>query len=138
MLYVWHNCKFPFFGGVITRDLVHSVDNSPVFKILLHTEVRTSIIAFSSDLTNCAGMLSTPDDFPTSNVLTAGSYFSSRIGKALHLVSVGSQVLLDLHQPYSRKGLSSTLSICLFIEELSWLVLYVFRFSLFLCDLVFH
>ena len=33
-------------------------------------------------------------------------------GDALHLVSVGSQVLLGPHQPHSCKGLSSTLSIC--------------------------
>ena len=87
--------------------------------ITLHTEVGTSIIASSPALTNCAGMLSTPADFPIFDVITAGSTFSRRIGNALHLVSVGSQVLLDLDQPYSRIGLSSTLSICLLIEELS-------------------
>ena len=33
---VWHNCKFPFFGRVTTRDSVHSVDHSHVLTNLFH------------------------------------------------------------------------------------------------------
>ena len=54
---------FLSFGRMITRDLVHSVGHSPVFKILLQTEVRTSPPA----LTNSADMLSTPADFTIFN-----------------------------------------------------------------------
>ena len=59
---------------------------------------------------NSAGMLSTPADFPIFSALTAASTSSHRKGGALHLVSVGSQVLLGPHQSHNRKGLSSTLS----------------------------
>ena len=54
-------------------DLVHSVGKSSVFKILLQTDVRTSIMASPPALTNSAGMLSTPDDFPIFNTLNAAS-----------------------------------------------------------------
>ena len=49
------------------------VGHSPVFQILLQIEVRMSIMASSRALTNSAGMLSTPADFPIFSVLTAAS-----------------------------------------------------------------
>ena len=64
---ILHRCKFPFFGRVITRDLVHSVGHSPVFK------VRTSVVASPPMLTNSAGMLVTPADFPICSALNAAS-----------------------------------------------------------------
>ena len=86
------------------------VGHSPVFQILLQIVVRMSIMASPPAWTNFAGMLSTPVDFPIFSALTAASTFSRRI--ALHLVSVGSQVLLGSHQSHSCKGLNSTLSTC--------------------------
>ena len=74
------------------------VGHSPVFQILLQIAVRMSIMASPPALTNSAGKLSTPADFPIFSVLTAASTSSRRIGDALYLVSVGSQVLLGLHQ----------------------------------------
>ena len=41
-------------------DLVHAVGHSPVFQLVLQTEVRTSTMASPPALTNFAGMLSTP------------------------------------------------------------------------------
>ena len=51
--------------------------------------------------TNSAGMLSTPADFPIFSALTAASTSSRKTGDALHLVSVGSPVLLGPHQSHS-------------------------------------
>ena len=83
--------------------------HSPVFQILLHIVVRMSSMASLTALTNSAGMLSTPVDFPIFSALTAASTSSC---DALHLVTVGSQVLLGPTQSHSCKGLSSTLSTC--------------------------
>ena len=82
------------------------VGHSPVFQILLQIVVRMSVMAPPFAWTNSAGMLSTPVDFPIFSALTAASTSS------LHLVSVGSQVLMGPHQSHSCKGLSSTLSTC--------------------------
>ena len=49
---------------IITIDLLQSVGHSPVFKILLKTVVKMSIMASPPALTNSAGMLSTSTDFP--------------------------------------------------------------------------
>ena len=51
-------------------------------------------------------------------------------GDALHLVSVGSQVLLDPHQSHCCKGLSSTLAkdfilLCEILPRLVWLFIYL-------------
>ena len=54
VLYFWHSCKLPFFGSVITREWVHVVSHSPVFQILLQTEVRMSIMASPPVWTNSA------------------------------------------------------------------------------------
>ena len=59
-------------------DLVHFVSHSPVFKISLQTDVRASIMASPSVLTNSAGVLSTPSDLPIYSALTAASAYSSR------------------------------------------------------------
>ena len=48
------------------------VGHSPVFQILLQTEVRMSIMASPPSWTNSAGMLSTPADFTIFSALTAG------------------------------------------------------------------
>ena len=58
-------------------DLIHVVGHSPVFQILLHTEVRISIVA--PTWTNSAGMLSTPADIPIFRALTAASNSSRRL-----------------------------------------------------------
>ena len=50
---------------MITRNLVHSVGYSPVFKIVLQTEIRTSIMA-SPTLKISDDMLSNPAVFPSS------------------------------------------------------------------------
>ena len=64
------------------QRFVHSHGHSPVFKILFQTEVRTSSMASPPDLTNSAGMLSTPADFPIFSALTAAPPPpSSRIGR---------------------------------------------------------
>ena len=72
----------PFFLslGEETSDLVHSNEYSLVFKILLQTGVRTSIMASPHALTNSAGMLSTPAEFSIFSGLTAASISSRRIG----------------------------------------------------------
>ena len=64
-----------------TRDLVHSVGHSPVFKILLQTEVRTSsIVASPPSLTNSARMILTSADFAIFSAFTTASTSSHRIG----------------------------------------------------------
>ena len=55
------------------------VGHSPVFQILLQTEVRMSIMA-SPAWTNSAGMLSMSADFPIFSALTADSTSSRRKG----------------------------------------------------------
>ena len=55
------------------------VGHTPVFQILLQTEVRMSIMVFPPAWTNSAGMLSTPVDFPIFGALTAASTSSRRI-----------------------------------------------------------
>ena len=80
VLYFWHSCKLPFFGSVITKDWVHVVGHSPVFQILLHIEVRMSIMAFPPVWTNSSSMLSMPAEFPIFSALTASSTSSRRIG----------------------------------------------------------
>ena len=86
------------------------VGHSSVFQILLQIAVRMSISVSFPAWTNSAGMLSTPADFAIFNALTAAS--TSSRSDALHLIFVGSQVLLGPHQSHSCKGLSSTLSTC--------------------------
>ena len=54
--------------------------HSPVFHILLQTEVRMSIMASPPAWTNSAGMLSMPADFPIFRVLTAASISCRSIG----------------------------------------------------------
>ena len=71
-----------------------------------------SIMVSPPAWTNSAGMLSTPADFPIFSALTAASTSSRRIGYALHLLSVGSHVLLGPNRSHSCNGLSSTLSTC--------------------------
>ena len=83
------------------------VGHSPVFQILLQIAVRMSAVASAPAWTNSAGMLSTSADFPIFRALTAASICSRRIELSLHLVSVGSQVLLGPHQSHSCKGLIS-------------------------------
>ena len=61
-------------------DRVHVVGHSPVFQILLHFEVRMSIMTSPPAWTNSAGMLSTQADFPSFIALTADSTSSRRIG----------------------------------------------------------
>ena len=62
---------------LIARDLVQVVSHSPVFKIFLQTEVRTSIMSPPA-LTNFGGMLSTPPaDFPSSGICGRPSTFGS-------------------------------------------------------------
>ena len=60
------------------------VGHSPVFQILLQTEVRMSIMASPPAWTNSAGMLSMPadHDVPIFSTLTAASISTSsrRIG----------------------------------------------------------
>ena len=56
------------------------VGPSPVFQILLQTEVRMSVMASSPAWTNSACMLSMPADFPIFSALTAASTSSRRIG----------------------------------------------------------
>ena len=53
---------------------------SSVFQISLQIVVRVSIMASPPALTNFAGVLSTPADFPTFSALTAASTSSRRIG----------------------------------------------------------
>ena len=77
---VWHSCKLPFFGSMITRDSVHVVGHSPVFQILLQIVVRMPIMASPPAWTNSADRLSTPADFPIFSALTAASTSSRRIG----------------------------------------------------------
>ena len=48
---------------------------------LLQTKVRTSIMASPPSLTNSAGMLSIPADFPIFKTLTAASTSSRSIGR---------------------------------------------------------
>ena len=80
------------------------VGHSPVFQILLQIEVRISIITSPPAWTNSAVMLSTPADFPIFSTLTATSTSS-----CLHLISVGTRVLLGPHQSHCCKSLNSTL-----------------------------
>ena len=87
------------------------VGHSLVFQILLQIEVRMSIMASPPAWTNSAGMLSTPADFPSSALRLLLPPLVEK-DDALHLVSVGSQVLLGPRQSHSCKGLSSTLSTC--------------------------
>ena len=47
------------------------VGQSPVFQILLQSEVRMNIKSFPPTLTISAGILSTPADFPIFSTLTA-------------------------------------------------------------------
>ena len=56
------------------------VGRSPVFQILLQTEVGMSIMAPPPAWTNSAGMLSTPADVPIFSALTAASTSSRNIG----------------------------------------------------------
>ena len=56
------------------------ISHSPVLQILLQIEVRMSIMTSPPALTNSAGMLSTPADFPIFSALTAASTYSRRIG----------------------------------------------------------
>ena len=56
------------------------VGHSPVFQILLQIELRMSIMASLPDLTNSAGVLSTPADFPIFSSLTVVSTSFLRIG----------------------------------------------------------
>ena len=64
VLLFWHSCKCPFFGGVITRDSVYSVDLSPDFNRSLQAEVSTKILASLPAMINSTGVLSTTADFP--------------------------------------------------------------------------
>ena len=78
---------------MITRDLVHYVGHSPVFKILLQTENRVSIMASPPTLNNAvksADMLSTPADFPIFSVLTEHCFHLFSYDR---MVFVSSQVL---------------------------------------------
>ena len=56
------------------------VGHSPVFQIVLQTEVGMSIMASPPAWNNSAGMLSMPGDFPIFSALTAASTSSRRIG----------------------------------------------------------
>ena len=56
------------------------VGHSPVFQILLQIVVRMSIIDSPPALTNSAGMLSTPADFPIFGALPIASTSSRKIG----------------------------------------------------------
>ena len=60
---------------------VHPVGDSPIFKTLLQTEVRASLIVFPPALTNSAGMYSTPADFPIFSASTAAYTSSRRTGR---------------------------------------------------------
>ena len=89
------------------------VGQSPFPQILLQIAVRISIMASPPAWTNSASMLSMPADFPIFSALSAASTSSRRIGRCSSCgQSVGSQVLLGLHQSHSCKGLSSTLPTC--------------------------
>ena len=55
------------------------VGNFPIFQLFLQVEANMSIMASPPALTNSAGMLSTPTDFPIFSALTAASTSSRRI-----------------------------------------------------------
>ena len=69
-----------FLGSVMTKDWVHSVGHSPVYKILLQIVMRAVIMSSPPVWTNSAGMLSTPANFPFFNDCTAASTSLRRMG----------------------------------------------------------
>ena len=70
---------FCFLGRVITRDLVHFVDHSPGFKMLLQKEVKMSVVASHPILTISAGMFCFPVELSIFCILTAASTKSRRV-----------------------------------------------------------
>ena len=86
------------------------VVHSPVFQILLQTEIRMSSMSSPLAWANSAGMLSAPADFPIVSALTAASTSSRRIERCSSSGICGLSSIVASHQSHSCKGLSSTLS----------------------------
>ena len=91
---LWHCCRLPFFGSVITKDWVHGVGHSPVCQILLQIGMRAVITSSLPARTSSAGMLWTPADFPFFSDHTAVSTSLRRMGWSFS-VSVWGQFSTD-------------------------------------------
>ena len=77
---LWHCCRLPFLGSVMTKDWVHGVGHSPVCQILLQIVVRAVITSSPPAWTSSAGILSTPAHFPFFNACIAASISLRRMG----------------------------------------------------------
>ena len=87
---VWHCCRLPFLGSVVTKDWVHGVGYSPVCQILLQIVVRAVITSFLSAWASSNWMLSTPADFPLFNDCTYCSlHFFAKDWVLVHCVCLG-------------------------------------------------